>query len=166
MQERQGIEITGRLGHSTIELALLLSSFNSWERTGRWSTQSRRKCWIANCFPGWIRYSHPRGSGCDREILNLSKMKLCLLRHTRSSQPESSQNISVARGAWPQKFSQHSHFVLGDAVSLTKYCYSPKLKHLGPNQVFWLLPNFWAGYAMGQNLPHLRVTWTNRNRVI
>jgi len=107
VQERQGIEITGRLGHSTIELALLLSSFNSWERTGRWSTQSRRKCWIANCFPGWIRYSHPRGSGCDREILNLSKMKLCLLRHTRSSQPESSQNISVARGAWPQKFSQH-----------------------------------------------------------
>ena len=51
--------------------------------------------------------------------------------------------IGVARGAgWysPKIFSICSHFVLWEAQFQTKYCCSPKIKHLPPK-------SFWAGYA-------------------
>jgi len=48
----------------------------------------------------------------------------------------------VARGPWPfQIFRISSHFVLQEAVSQTKYCCSPKIKHFDPPKILW------AGHA-------------------
>jgi len=39
------------------------------------------------------------------------------------------------RGPWPlQIFRISSHFVLSEAVSQTKYCCSPKIKHFDPSK--------------------------------
>ena len=52
--------------------------------------------------------------------------------------------IGVARGGrgpWPHKIFgiSHSHFVLWEAVSQTKYCCSPKIKRFGPPKILgWL----------------------------
>jgi len=52
------------------------------------------------------------------------------------------------RGPCHQIFRISSHFVLWQAVSQTKYCCSPKIKHLGPSKI---PPNF------GLATPLLRV---------
>jgi len=55
-----------------------------------------------------------------------------------SSPPHKRNVIGVARGGKgampPQIFRKYSHFVLWEAFFQTKYCYSPKIKHLAPQK--------------------------------
>jgi len=63
------------------------------------------------------------------------------------------------RGRWPPRiFRIHSDFVLWEAVSQTKYCYSPKIKYFDPPQIFLSSTNFWAGYATDANAWNMLLT--------
>jgi len=43
----------------------------------------------------------------------------------------------------PRRFRTYSHFVLWEAVSQTKYCYSPKIKYFAPKKILgWL--RYWC----------------------
>jgi len=64
MQGRKGIEGTARLFQVTSPRLLnklcycpvsTRSIACAWERAVRWSTQLRRKCWVATSLTRWIR---------------------------------------------------------------------------------------------------------------
>jgi len=59
--------------------------------------------------------------------------------------------IGVARGGLGTMhpiFGTYSHFVLWEAVSQTKYCYLPKIKHFGPSQIL-VWPRHWLRAVVG-----------------
>jgi len=72
-------------------------------------------------------------------FIAFSQVELLSEQHSTGWMHRSSQE--GLRGHGPQIFRTYSH-VLWEAVSQTKYWYSPKIKHFDPQ-------SFWPGYATG-----------------
>jgi len=78
--------------------------------------------------------------GVSRQADICNSLSLLMTYHRRSQG-------GLGGAMAPYMFRSCSHFVLWDAVSQTKPCYSPKIKHFVLPKLFWALPKFWAGYA-------------------